>query len=242
MTVLYIIFGVALAAIAVAGALYFLRPYIDIPLIAFVLPMVAAASITSHGTFIFYSYFLPVELAYAATIVLTVGIPLLEFAAVIDNTNRVRYILGMVWLLLMESVAQYWQGQAIFVSKVNAQFPNPTGIDLAMWANHWSGRLLPIIYLASLSGIVVYFGYAASARVKQLRNQTTPEPKQTESVLPVVMVTPQLTDTETVPAGKLAGVDVAAVLAKYGGNKTKTANELGVSPAAISKWLVKNGV
>jgi hypothetical protein len=91
----YIIGLVALLIVCIAGLFIFndtARRYLDIPLIAFILPMVAAASITSHGTFIFYSYFLPVELAYAATIVLTVGIPLLEFAAVVDSTARKRYI------------------------------------------------------------------------------------------------------------------------------------------------------
>lgn len=144
-------------------------PYLDVPLGAFVLVMVAAAAITSHGTFVFYCYILPVELAAAATVVLTVGIPLLELAAVLDKANRGYYVGGMVVLLIMEGLAQYLQGQAIYVDRVRAQFPNPAGIDLAMLASHPAGRILPILYLAILSLVVVYFGYAASARVRDLR-------------------------------------------------------------------------
>lgn len=143
--------------------------YLDGPLIAFVTVMVAAAAITSHGTYVFYSYILSSFLAYSATIVLTAGIPLLELAAVLDRANRARYIAGMLVLLAMEGAAQYFQGQAIFVKAVKAQFPDAVGVDLATFAAQPWGRVLPLLYLAALSGIVVYFGYAASARIRDLR-------------------------------------------------------------------------
>lgn len=143
--------------------------YADWPLFAFTAIMVAAATITSHGTFVFYSYILSDTGAYAATIVLTVGIPLLELAAILDKANRGRYLGGMLFLLFMEGMAQYFQGQAIFVTSVVKQFPNPAGIDLATFAAQPEGRVLPALYLAALSGVVVYFGYAASARVRDLR-------------------------------------------------------------------------
>lgn len=146
-----------------------LRPYLDGSLIAFVVVMVAAAAITSHGTFVFYSYILPIPLAVAATIVLTTGIPLLELAAVLDKASRVRYIAGMIVLLAMEGIAQYFQGQAIFVQAVRRQFPEMNGIDVATFAQQPWGRLLPLLYLAALSGIVVYFGYATSARIRDIR-------------------------------------------------------------------------
>ena len=144
--------------------------YADLPLFAFVTVMVAAAAITSHGTFLFFSYILPAELAFAATVVLTLGIPLLELAAVLDKGSRTRYLIGLCFLLFIEGLAQYYQGQAIFVAKVAAQFPDPAGIDLATFARQPWGRTLPILYLASLSGVVVYFGYAASARIRDLRS------------------------------------------------------------------------
>ncbi|HEY1015603.1 MAG TPA: hypothetical protein VGE07_23035 [Herpetosiphonaceae bacterium] len=146
-----------------------LRPYLDGSLIAFVVVMVAAAAITSHGTFVFYAYILPVPLAVAATIVLTAGIPLLELAAVLDKASRPRYIAGMIVLLAMEGIAQYFQGQAIFVQAVRRQFPEAKGIDVATFAQQPWGRVLPLLYLAALSGVVVYFGYAASARIRTIR-------------------------------------------------------------------------
>jgi hypothetical protein len=144
-------------------------PYWDAPLAAFVVVMVAAATITSHGTYVFYSYILPAELALAATLVLTLGIPLLELAAVLDRPRRGRYVSGMIVLLVMEAAAQYLQGQAHFVTRVLDQFPDPRGVDLASFAQLPWGRLLPILYLALLSIVVVYFGYAASARIRDLR-------------------------------------------------------------------------
>jgi hypothetical protein len=146
-----------------------MKRYLDTPLIIFVIIMISAASITSHGTYVFYRYFMDEELAIAATIVITSGIPLLELAAVLNERGRFRYIAGMIWLLLMEGIAQYFSGQAVFASRVATQFPDATGIDIAMLAAQPHGRLLPVVYLASLSAIVVYFGYAASRRVADLR-------------------------------------------------------------------------
>jgi hypothetical protein len=157
--------------------------YWDAPLGAFVLVMLAAAAITSHGTFVFYSYILPFELAIAATVVLTVGIPLLELAAVLDRGSRLYYVTGMVVLLLMEAAAQYLQGQAHFADRVRAQFPDPSGVDLATFASHPAGRLLPILYLAILSAVVVYFGYAASARVRDLRASATRRAQETSELV-----------------------------------------------------------
>jgi hypothetical protein len=154
-------------------------PYWDAPLAAFVVVLVAAATITSHGTYVFYSYILPAELALAATLVLTLGIPLLELAAVLDRPRRGRYVSGMIVLLLMEAAAQYLQGQAHFVARVLEQFPDPRGVDLASFAQLPLGRLLPILYLALLSIVVVYFGYAASARIRDLRASALEAAQQT---------------------------------------------------------------
>lgn len=150
-----------------------MRKYFDAPLIIFIIIMISAASITSHGTYIFYRYFMDRDLAIAATVVITSGIPLLELAAVLNERGRIRYIAGMIWLLLMEGLAQYFSGQAVFAKRVASQFPNATGIDIATLAAQPWGRLLPIVYLASLSAIVVYFGYAASRRVADLRGVAT---------------------------------------------------------------------
>lgn len=143
--------------------------YIDAPLAAFVAVLASAAMITSHGTYVFYSYILSPQLALAATLVLTVGIPLLELAAVLDERGRWGYIAGLVLLLGMEGFAQYLQGQASFTRQVLAQFPDPTGVDVATWAQAPEGRILPIVYLALLSFVVVGFGFAASARIRYLR-------------------------------------------------------------------------
>ena len=158
------------------------RLYLDMPLLAFTAIMCAAAAITAHGTFVFYSYILTPFLAYSATTVLTAGIPLLELAAVLDKANRARYLAGMLFLLAMEGLAQYFQGQAIFIKMVRKQFPDATGIDLATFAQQPWGRVLPLLYLAALSGIVVYFGYAASARIRDLRAGLVAMTQQSDQV------------------------------------------------------------
>lgn len=149
------------------------RFYFDLPLIAFTTVMLAAVSITSHGTYLFYSLFLDWRLAGAATIVLTGGIPLLELAAVLDQRNRTRYLIGMILLLAIEGLAQYLNAQAWFSGNVAKQFPNPVGIDLATFAAKPEGRILPILFLAALPFVVVYFGYAASIRIRDLRSEIT---------------------------------------------------------------------
>ena len=121
------------------------------------------------------------------------------------------------------------------------------------------GRVLPIVYLATLSGVVVYFGYAASMRIRELRGAqgvaatitidlvqpTTPQVAPQPIEQP-----PQLTDTHEVapapvvdmprkqPTSKLAGVDVPRELRdRFGGNKQRMANHYGVSRQAIDNRM-----
>jgi hypothetical protein len=58
---------------------------------AILLLLLGAQMITAHGSYTFYSYLLPVPLAIAATVVLAVGVPLLEFAAVLIPGGRWGY-------------------------------------------------------------------------------------------------------------------------------------------------------
>jgi hypothetical protein len=153
------------------------RRYFDGPLIGFTALMVAAAIITSHGTFVFYTYILPGYYPYAATALLTVGIPFLELAATLTTKLRWRlfFILGLLVLVSMEAMAQYFQAQAVFVPAISKAFPSASGVDVATFAKEPAGRILPIGYVTILSGLVVYFGFAASMRVRQLSQQPAPE-------------------------------------------------------------------
>lgn len=163
--------GVSRAATRPASASAW-SPYITdgwLPL--FTIIMVCAAVIVAYGTHKFYSYILPDGLDWFATAVLTIGIPCLEFAATLAPTWRWRifYLAGLFVLVGMESLAQYFQGQAYFVSEVRAQFPNPLGIDIATLAAEPGGRWLIVGYIAILSGIVIFFGFAASMRYKAVQ-------------------------------------------------------------------------
>jgi hypothetical protein len=145
-------------------------PYWDAQLFAYLLPLLGAQLITAHGSYTFYSYLLPVPLAIAATVVLAVGVPLLEFAAVLIPGGRWGYLGGMLFLLFLEGLAQYFQGQAWFLQRIEQQFPNAQGVDLVTFAHEPRGRLLPILYLAALSLVVVGFGFAAARRIRELRS------------------------------------------------------------------------
>lgn len=146
--------------------------YVKDPLLMFsLIAMMAAQTITAHGTYVFYSYMLPVQLAAAATVVLAVGVPLLEFAGVLDPERKVFYFFGMGFLLLLEGLAQYFQGQAGFVARIRDSFAVRDGVDLVTIAEAPGGRTLPILFLAALSAVVVGFGWVSANRIKLLYSQ-----------------------------------------------------------------------
>lgn len=143
--------------------------YWDAQLAAFLLPLLAAQGITAHGTYTFYSYLLPWYLAALGTVVLALGVPLLEFAGVLSS-GRARWGFwgGMLFLLTLEGLAQYFQGQAEFLARIQAQFRGRQGVDLLTFAQQPAGRSLAVGYLAALSLVVAGFGWAAARRVKAL--------------------------------------------------------------------------
>lgn len=159
-----------------------IQPYIDFWIIAFSLTMVTAASITSHGTYSFYAYFLPEWLALTATVTLTVGIMLLGVAGMLDLGNRGKYWGGMMLLLFMEGSAQYLQGQAEFPKKVLEYFNGETQVHLVRIVQSDWGWILPAIFLALLSIIVVGFDLAISNRIRSIHRKKLREIARTNQV------------------------------------------------------------
>lgn len=158
------------------------KPYVDFWIIAFALTMVTAASITSHGTYSFYAYFLPEWLALTATITLTIGIMLLGVAGMLDLANRGKYWSGMVLLLFMEGSAQYLQGQAEFPKRVLMYFNGETQVHLVQIVQSDWGWILPAIFLALLSIIVVGFDLAISNRIRSIHRKKLRELARTNQV------------------------------------------------------------
>lgn len=146
-------------------------PYLDPLLVVFIAVVVWATYITRHGLQTFYGYlFDDPMLVKMITLVLVIGIPLLDVAFFLERRWwRWFYFAGMLVLLGMEVLAQYYQGQAAFTSSVSSHFPTSAGIDIATIAKQPHGRFLVVVFLVLPSGVVVGFGAAAANRIRQLR-------------------------------------------------------------------------
>ena len=162
----------------------------------------AALYISSHGVYTFYAYLMTPDMAIAATVVLSVGIPVMEAAwlnarsqidwlarsmkelheesdkrAVREAIDRVARDQGfffwfMMALLVVETFSQYFQGQAVFESRVVKAFQGvSTTIDLVTLAQHpVMSRVLTGMYLASITLGVFFIIRAATLRFLFLRD------------------------------------------------------------------------
>jgi hypothetical protein len=116
----------------------------------YLLIMGAALVITADGTKTFYGFMLPALLAVSATVVLSLGIPVMEYSALTaPKGKKLPFVVGLVFLVVLETLANYYQAQAGFITHINKQFSDPAGIDLATFAMQPRGRLLPILFLSA---------------------------------------------------------------------------------------------
>lgn len=145
--------------------------YFDPWLVAFLALMIAASVIAAHGAFIFFSYLLDWWVAALATAVTAVGIPALDAAGTLEarRGRAALYWLGALVFLAMETLANYFSGQAVFLANVLEAFAGKEGADLVWLAQQPAGRALVVIYLAMPSLIVAYFAYAAASRWRVIR-------------------------------------------------------------------------
>lgn len=144
--------------------------YFDAWLVAFLALMVAASVIAAHGAYIFFSYLLDWWVAALATAVTAVGIPALDAAGTLEprRGRAALYWLGALVFLAMETLANYFSGQAVFLANVLEAFAGKDGADLVWLAQQPAGRVLVVIYLAMPSLIVAYFAYAAASRWRMI--------------------------------------------------------------------------
>lgn len=146
--------------------------YLDAWLIAFLALMVAASIIAAHGAYIFFSYLLDWWVAALATAVTAAGIPALDAAGTLEakRGKAALYWAGAFIFLGMETLANYFSGQAVFLANVLQAFAGKSGADLVWLAEQPVGRVLVVIYLAMPSLIVAYFAYAAASRWRSIRD------------------------------------------------------------------------
>jgi hypothetical protein len=149
------------------------RPsYADPWLGCFIALMTAASIIAAHGAYIFFTYLLDPWVAALATAVTAVGIPALDAAGTLEarRSRAVLYWIGAFVFLGMETLANYFSGQAVFLANVLRAFAGKEGADLVWLAQEPAGRVLVVIYLAMPSLVVAYFAYAAASRWRMIRD------------------------------------------------------------------------
>lgn len=144
-------------------------PYMDFWVMFYSLLIVAGVTITSHGTLVFYGYFLPPGFEIAATLVVTLSILGMTAAYVLFKQRS--YLVAAIGFLMLESSAQYLQGQADLRTRVLSKFPASEGIDLVTWVSSPYGRLLPIIFLVLLGIAVFGLDIALSQRIRQIQSR-----------------------------------------------------------------------
>lgn len=145
--------------------------YIDPWLGIFLALMIAASFIAAHGAYTFFRYLLDPWVAALATAVTAAGIPALDAAGTLETRRgkAALYWSGALVFLAMETLANYFSGQAVFLTNVLQAFAGKEGADLVWLAQQPAGRVLVVVYLAMPSLIVGYFAYAAASRWRTIR-------------------------------------------------------------------------
>lgn len=146
--------------------------YLDGWLILFMALAALASLIASHGSRVFFGYLVDAWLAWVFTAVLAIGIVGLDAAATLEPIwwKRWMYLAGMLLFLAMETLGNYFAGQAVFVARVRAALAGSPDSDLLTIATTSPGasRGLVVLFLALASVAVAFFTFAAATRAKQL--------------------------------------------------------------------------
>lgn len=142
-------------------------------LLLFLTLTVGSSVISAHGALVFFCYLVEPWLAAVFTAVLAVAIVGLDAAGTLDQRRSMRtlYYSGMGLFLLVETLANYFSGQAVFVTRVRSAFQAAEGVDLLTIATGdpvWS-RVLVVLFLSLASLCVFFFTFAASLRLEVLR-------------------------------------------------------------------------
>jgi len=148
-----------------------LRTYLDARLALFILLALGASIISSHGAYQFFLYLVDERLAAVFIAVVALGIVGLDAAGTLERGwRKAPYFAGMGVFLLLETLANYFAGQADFVARIVAKLPPSS--DLRAIAEHNPGwtRALVVLFLAMASIAVALFTFAAATRFGQLRS------------------------------------------------------------------------
>lgn len=226
-----------------------MRRYIDLWIVAFSIALIVASIISVHGTYVFFSYVTDNWIAYLATALTAFSVPLLDAAGTLaaKTWQRVVYIAGGGVFLVMETLAQYYAGQAYFTTRVLAALKNLPDSDLLAIAstNPQAGRWLVGLYLAMPSVIVAFFAFALAYRIRQLNTPAVVQFDQglSDAQSEIALLRRQLEEAQNQPSY----VPRRAVVLAYVRHQQKErslldiAKELGWSESTLRGWLNTEG-
>lgn len=143
----------------------------DTRLWLFVLLTFGASIISSHGAFQFFKYLVDPWLAWVFILVVALGIIGLDVAGTIEQGRKaVAYYAGMGFFLILETLANYFAGQAGFVAQIVAKLPPSSDLrTIAETEPAWA-RILVVLFLSLASLAVAFFAFAATTRFQQVRS------------------------------------------------------------------------
>jgi len=144
----------------------------DPRLLLFSVLIVGASIISAHGAWLFFGYLVDKWLAAVFTGVVAVGIIGLDAAGTLERGwRRVPYYSGMAFFIVLETLANYFAGQAGFVGRIQEALHEQQASDLLHIATTDPGttRSLVVLFLSPASLAVALFAFAATKRVIQLR-------------------------------------------------------------------------
>lgn len=147
-----------------------LRTYLDARLLLFLALAIGASVISSHGAYQFFLYLVDDWLAAVFIGVVALGIIGLDAAGTLERGwRRAPYYVGMGVFLLLETLANYFAGQAGFVARIVAKLPPSSDLRTIAEQHPAVTRLLVVLFLAMASIAVALFTFAAATRFGQIR-------------------------------------------------------------------------
>lgn len=150
-----------------------MRRYLTDPrLLLFGALILGASIISSHGAWLFFGYLVAPWLAGVFTAVVAVGIIGLDAAGTVERGwRRAPYYAGMAFFILLETLANYFAGQAGFVTQIREALHDRPASDLLAIATQdpTATRSLVWLFLSPASLAVALFVFAATKRVMQIR-------------------------------------------------------------------------
>lgn len=147
-----------------------MKKYIDTQLSMFVALAIGASILSSHGAFQFFNYLVDPWLAWVFILVVALGIIGLDAAGTATRgPARWAYYGGMAFFLVLETLANYFAGQAGFVAQIVAKLPESSDLRSIAEYHPIVTRVLVVLFLSLASLAVAFFTFAATVRIQQIR-------------------------------------------------------------------------